>query len=289
MGDTRKHSKPIILRKTKPLRHPGEVMRQRKMTTLNTLRLTLRATGEAQSSTRVRTNKHTGVLPTARYLRFENIAAVDQASLEATIVLKRKVGDKRPDLEVLGHEICDCLHRLAELFVGPLDAHEELGVCDFQQDGLSLWGVLGINYADDGAGLESSQVSNNEVNTMALSLVEKIEIWTTGENKPSVSVNGNHISYLTAVSQEVVSQLIRTLMDLAVSESSLWVTSTLGLDNTLSVGELVRVLSENVMNSYPALVRRPLSVLCLQLMSYLLESYSIRGQSWDRVENWWEP
>lgn len=50
--------------------------------------------------------------------------------------------------------------------------------------------------------------------------------------------------------QEVVSQLIRALMDLAVGECPLRVSSSLGLDNTLSVGELVRILSEDVMDSY---------------------------------------
>lgn len=44
-------------------------------------------------------------------------------------------------------------------------------------------------------------------------------------------------------------------MDLAVGECPLRVSSSLGLDNTLSVGELVRILSEDVMDSYKMSVR----------------------------------
>lgn len=205
-------------------------MCEREVASLDTLGLTLGTTGEAQSRTRVGSNENAGILLPKRDLRLENVSIVYQASLEAAVVLKGKGWDIRPDFQVLGDEVCDRLHGLAKLLVCSLDADQELGPCDFQQDVLAVWGVLGVNNTDNGTGLESPQVRNHEVNT-------------------SVSVDGNHISDLTSMSQEVVSQLIRALMDLAVSECSLRVTSSLGLDNTLSVGELVCILSKDVMDS----------------------------------------
>ena len=68
------------------------------------------------------------------------------------------------------------------------------------------------------------------------------------KNSPSISIYHDNISHFAPVSQEVVRQLIRALVNLAICEGALHGARPFGFDHTFPVGKLLGIACEYLMD-----------------------------------------
>lgn len=167
MGNSRQHSKPVILRQIESLCHPGEVVCQREVAALHTLGSAFGATGKGEGRDRVGTNQDTRQLTLDRLLRLEAVLAIDLTTSQSTVVPKLESRHFCLDAQVLSDEFSDLVRQLACLLGSALDLNEEPGARDFQVYGLAVGRVLGIEDTDGGTGLQSAHVCHDEVDTAA--------------------------------------------------------------------------------------------------------------------------
>ncbi len=148
------------------LSHPGKVVGPRKVPALNPFWFSFRPAGKGQGRDGVGPNGDIWEGFPERGLWLETILAVDGAALE--LAVPQISGPAlRFDAQELANELRNSARKLARFLRGPLDLHQEPGVCDFQQYLLAIWGILRVKNANGGASLYGSHICNNKVNTIS--------------------------------------------------------------------------------------------------------------------------
>ena len=138
MSNTREHGKLVVLRQSKCLCHPWEVVCQREMTSLDTLGLALRSGCERKCGRRVWADQYAGQFCLALLLWLQDILAVSCTSSNCSVVLELE--SRHLGLEL--QSVCDVLADLVGdgpcLLCGLVDDNEGAGLGDFKVDALAV-------------------------------------------------------------------------------------------------------------------------------------------------------